>query len=412
MRGTDGRSYLDCMSGRVIGYGDEEIRGLLRQTANNDGQLAAFNLEVAAYPALLAKMLCQNSFADKVHFCATGDEALHDAFEYANDYAYHAEAERRYENPSMYFESESVRDEFHVLAFSQLQAVDQFDRHPLEESSLIVRARPKVRFAQYNDLDSAHDNMDDSVCAIYVEPLQFTGGLVKARPEFLRGLRDLADRHDALLIFDERLGGMGRTGYLWSHQAVAEGAVIPDMMILSDSLAGGLPIGAVCMNERVSASLASVPYREFPISAPVACTVLHRVAQPQFLESVESKGRFLEELLKEKEWPDYDEGEIQRQGLVVDIPFLDFWGSSAHDLAKAGLLVDIVEGQKRIEDRKYQRRGVLRFNPPLCIAPQELEWAVETLGRLGKKWKQDIEIEMEFALSTSDPAPAVPTLFP
>ena len=113
-------------------------------------------------------------------------------------------------------------DKVNILAFTNAF-------HGRTMGSLAATPRPKyqdpfkplmpgVRFAEFNDLASARAQMDDSVCAIIVEPIQGEGGIHVATPEFLAGLRALADEFDALLIYDEIQCGVGRTGYFWAHQ--------------------------------------------------------------------------------------------------------------------------------------------------------------------------------------------------
>ena len=108
---------------------------------------------------------------------------------------------------------------------------------------------PGVRFAAFNDLDDARAQMSDKVCAIIVEPIQGEGGINPATPAFLQGLRDLADEYGALLIFDEVQCGLGRSGDLWAYQGYG---VEPDIMSAAKPLAGGLPIGAIMMKQKVA----------------------------------------------------------------------------------------------------------------------------------------------------------------
>ncbi|MCB0203177.1 MAG: aminotransferase class III-fold pyridoxal phosphate-dependent enzyme, partial [Anaerolineae bacterium] len=127
---------------------------------------------------------------------------------------------------------------------------------------------PGVRFAEFNNLESARAQMGDDVCAIIVEPIQGEGGINPATPEFLRGLRALADEYDALLIYDEVQCGVGRTGNLWGYETVCgagnradcplcdggNGPCIaaPDLMTAAKPLANGLPIGAIMMKQKVA----------------------------------------------------------------------------------------------------------------------------------------------------------------
>ncbi|MGU7801706.1 succinylornithine/acetylornithine transaminase, partial [Escherichia coli] len=99
---------------------------------------------------------------------------------------------------------------------------------------------PQIQHATYNDLDSARALINDDTCAVIVEPMQGEGGVVPAKAEFLRGLRELCDQHNALLIFDEVQTGVGRTGELYAYMHYG---VTPDVLSTAKALGGGFPIG-------------------------------------------------------------------------------------------------------------------------------------------------------------------------
>lgn len=112
------------------------------------------------------------------------------------------------------------------------------------------RCRPQIQHAIYNDLDSAKALIDDNTCAVIVEPMQGEGGVVPADADFLRGLRELCDAHNALLIFDEVQTGVGRTGELYAYMHYG---VTPDVLSTAKALGGGFPIGALLASERAPA---------------------------------------------------------------------------------------------------------------------------------------------------------------
>lgn len=361
---ADGKAYLDCVSGiavNALGYGDEGMKTAIQEVVDS-GVYHTSNLYHTAPHARLAQMLCENSFADKVHFCLTGADANEGAFKFSRRYAY----DKDYE------------DKYCVLAFS-----DAF--HGRLFGSLAATPRPKyqdpfkplmpgVRFAQYNDLDSAREYMDERVCAIIVEPLQGEGGVNVATPEFLRGLRALADEYDALLIFDEVQCGMGRAGALWGHQAIAED-VAPDIMTLAKSLAGGLPIGAICVSQKVAdymhAGDHASTFAGNPLTTNVACNVLSRVSQPAFLASVKAKGEYLRELLSELNSPHIQT--IRGLGLIVGVE-MDMDVTPVVDKGYEQGLLTVSAGT-----------NILRFVPPFIITEKELERAAHTVGSILKE---------------------------
>lgn len=364
---TDGNEYLDCVSGiavNALGYDDPGIKQAIAEAANT-GMLHVSNLYHTAPHAQLAKQLCELSFADKVHFSLTGADANEGAFKFARRYA----------------REHGHTEKYHILAFTNAF-------HGRLFASLAATPRPKYqdpfkpltpgfRFAEFNNLASAQAQMDENVCAIIVEPIQGEGGIYPASREFLQGLRDLADQYDALLIFDEVQCGLGRTGKLWGHQTVSQNggatAVIePDLMTLAKPLAGGLPIGAILMRQKVADTIHkgdhASTFAANPFTTHVAHHVVSRVSHPDFLAEVTAKGEYLKELLEELNSPHIKE--IRGAGLLVGVEM---------DI-ETGPLIEKAYGKGVILVNAGP--NVLRFVPPLVISHEELAKAVSVVGEV------------------------------
>ncbi len=363
---TEGKAYLDCVSGiavNALGYGDAGMKAALQEVVDS-GVYHVSNLYHTAPHARLAQMLCENSFADKVHFCLTGAEANEGAFKFARRYAYEMDVDDKYCILAF-------SDAFHGRLFGSLAATPRSKyQDPFQP------LMPGVRFANYNDLDSARSYLDNRICAIIVEPIQGEGGINIATPEFLKGLREMADEVDALLIYDEVQCGMGRTGHLWGYQSIVGDDAPPDIMTLAKSLAGGLPIGAICMGQKVADSIHAGDHASTfagnPLTTNVACNVLSRIAEPAFLESIQAKGKLLQEMLSELNSPHIKE--IRGAGLIVGVQ-LDI---DANDVAAKGYeagLLTVSAGT-----------NVLRFVPPFIITEAELETAVKKIGDILKEF--------------------------
>ena len=361
---ADGKAYLDLTAGiavNALGYDNPGIKGAISQ-AMTSGVLHVSNLYHSAPHAQLAKLLCDSSFADRVHFANSGAEANEGAFKFARRYA----------------RENGREDKYHILAFSNAF-------HGRLYGSLAATPRPKyqdpfkplmpgVRFADYNDLESAQAQMDETVCAIIVEPVQGEGGLHVATPEFLAGLRTLADKYDALLIFDEVQCGVGRTGTLWAYQGyhVDGKAIEPDMLTAAKPLAGGLPIGAILMRQKVAAAIHKGDHGSTfaggLLVSHVAHHVVSHIAEPEFLAAVQSKGKLLHELLDELNSPHIVE--IRGRGLMVGVE-MDIDVSPVVNQGYAHGLLLVNAGP-----------NVLRFVPPLIISEDEIKHAVATVGEI------------------------------
>lgn len=369
---NDGHAYLDCVAGiavNALGYDDPGINQAMAEGMQT-GLLHVSNLYHTAPHAQLAQLLCETSFADKVHFCNSGAEANEAAFKFARRYG----------------RAHGGDDKTNILAFTNAF-------HGRLMGSLAATPRPKyqdafkplmpgVRFATFNDLASARAQMDATVCAIIVEPIQGEGGVYPASAEFLAGLRALADEFDALLIYDEVQCGVGRTGKLWAYESycaqAAGGAAsdgcsyAPDILTAAKPLAGGLPIGAILVRQKVADVMQKGDHGSTfaggPFITHVAHHVVQRIAQPAFLADVEAKGQLLRELLEEINSPHIVA--VRGRGLMVGVE-LDIEAAQVINQGYEQGLMMVNAGP-----------NVLRLVPPLVITEEEIVRVANTIGTI------------------------------
>jgi acetylornithine/N-succinyldiaminopimelate aminotransferase len=368
---TEGREYIDCVAGiavNALGHGDPDLLAALHQQA--DKLWHTSNLYHTAPQARLAQLLCETSFADRVHFANCGASANESAFKFARRYA-------RERAQSQTRPSGGGDDKHHIVAFSggfhgrlfgSLAATDRPKyQQPFEP------LMPGVRFARFNDLDSAAAAIRDDVCAVIVEPIQGEGGVHLATPQFLAGLRTLCDQHDALLILDEVQCGLGRSGTLWAYQGYG---VQPDMLTTAKPLAGGLPMGAVLMTQPVADAIQPFDHASTfaggPLVSAVAVALVQKVSQPAFLQSVRESGDYLRERLAELNSPHILA--VRGKGLLIGVDL----AIPAADMVKAGYgqgLLLVGAGP-----------NVLRLAPPLIISRAEIDQVVQRLQNILVDW--------------------------
>ena len=175
--------------------------------------------------------------SDRVFFTNSGAESNEGAIKAARKYAYRKDGRTDHEIIAM-------NHSFHGRTMGALAVTG--NAHYREAFEPLIG---NVRFADFNDFDSVLSCVTDRTCAILLEPVQGEGGLVPARPDFLRKVEALCHERDILLIFDEVQCGMGRTGamYAWQHYGVK-----PDIMTTAKALGCGVPVGAFLMTERVA----------------------------------------------------------------------------------------------------------------------------------------------------------------
>lgn len=359
---TEGNAYTDCVAGIAVnnlGYNDPGINQAMQEMAST-GVLHLSNLYHSAPHAKLAELLCSTCFADKVHYSLCGASANEGALKFARRVAYNKGNSDKYEVLAF-------TNAFHGRLFGSLSATP---RPQYQEA--FKPLMPGVRFAEFNNLESAKAEMNENVAAILVEPIQGEGGIHPATKEFLAGLRALADEYEATLIYDEVQCGVGRTGKMWGYQTIGGEDIAPDIMTTAKPLAGGLPIGAIMMNEKVAKEIQKGDHASTfagnPFTTHVAHHVVSRISQPDFLAEVSEKGDYLVELLDELNSPHIQEirGEGLLVGVQMDIPVGPIV-NAAYD--KGVILVSA-------------GADVLRFVPPLIITKEELEKSVKVVGEI------------------------------
>ncbi|KAG1342170.1 putative Acetylornithine aminotransferase, mitochondrial [Cocos nucifera] len=309
----------------------------------------------------LGKCLVECSFADRVFFTNSGTEANEAAIKFARKFQRFVHADETH--PATEFIA--FTNSFHgrTMGVLALTSKDHY-RLPFEP------VMPGVTFIEYGNIEEFKKTIKPGkTAAVFVEPIQGEGGIHSATKDFLQTLRLTCNDAGAILVFDEVQCGLGRTGHLWAHEPFD---VIPDIMTLAKSLAGGLPISAVLIAERVAAAISSGDHGSTVAGGPLVChaalAVLDKIREPSFLASVTKKGLYLKELLTQKLGGSPHVKEVRGLGLIVGIE-LDVQAFPLVDACRnAGLLV-LTAG----------KGNVVRPVPPLIISEKELEQAAEIL---------------------------------
>ncbi|MCB0171838.1 MAG: aspartate aminotransferase family protein [Anaerolineae bacterium] len=354
---SDGREYLDGGSGiavNALGYQNQAIIAALRQAA--DSLIHVSNLYHTAPQALLARDLCENSFADRVFFSNSGAEANEGALKFARKWA----------------RTQGHTDKTGIVAFTG-------SFHGRTMGALACTATEKYRkpfepligdvsFAQFNDLDSARQAITDKTCAVIIEPVQGEGGVTPADPVFMTGLRQICDETGALLIFDEIQCGLGRTGTLWAYE---DYHVTPDIMTLAKPLAGGLPIGAILLTQTVADALGPGDHGSTFAGGPLVCTVAHSVFRhintPVFLQQVKSHSDYMATQLNNRVVASPLIEQVRGKGLMWGLVSVPPAADIMVEARKFGLIV-LVAGP-----------NVVRLLPPLTISQDEIDELVDRL---------------------------------
>ncbi|MBA8198123.1 aspartate aminotransferase family protein [Citrobacter freundii] len=349
-----GKEYIDFAGGiavNALGHAHPALREALNDQA---GKFWHTGNGYTNEPVLrLAKKLIDATFAERVFFCNSGAEANEAALKLARKYA-HDRFGTQKSGIVAFKNAFHGRTLFTVSAGGQPAYSQDFAPLP-----------PDIRHAVYNDLDSASQLIDDTTCAVIVEPIQGEGGVVPATKAFLQGLRELCDRHNALLIFDEVQTGVGRTGELYAYMHYG---VTPDLLTTAKALGGGFPIGALLATEPCASVMTvgthGTTYGGNPLASAVAGKLLEIVNTPEILTGVKQRHDWFVERINAINERFGMFSEVRGLGLLIGCVLnAEFAGKAkliSQEAANVGVMVLIAGG------------NVVRFAPALNVSEEEV----------------------------------------
>ncbi len=366
---NEGKRYLDFVAGIAtcsLGHASPAIRATL---AEQSGRLMhVSNLYYTAPQAELAAWLVKNSCAARAFFCNSGAEANEAAIKLTRKYS---RLKRPTDEPVIITALQS----FHGRTLGALTATAQAKYQNGFEPLV-----PGFEYVPFNDSAAleilvANIPKGKHLAGILLEPLQGEGGVTPGDRGFFSKARELCDKHDAALIYDEVQCGMGRSGKLWGYQVLG---VEPDIFTTAKGLGGGFPIGAMLANARLAIFQPGEHATTFggnPLATAVASTVSKIIGTPEFLAQVRERGeelrlglthlvaKYPKHLAQSRGW-----GLIQ--GLVLqESAELTSSAVSAKALERGLLLVGA--GPK-----------VVRLVPPLIVSSKEIQTALSILGEV------------------------------
>ncbi|QCF26871.1 aspartate aminotransferase family protein [Hydrocarboniclastica marina] len=361
------KEYIDLAGGIAVTALGHAHPDLVRALTEQAGKLWHLSNVLTNEPALqLARKLCELTFAEKVFFANSGAEANEAAFKLARRYAWeHFGPEK---NELIAFENAfHGRTLFTVAVGGQAKYMEGFGPAP-----------QGISHARYNDLASLEAKISDRTCAVVVEPLQGEGGVTPAEKSFLQGVRELCDRHNALMVFDEVQTGVGRTGYLYAYQYYG---VTPDILTSAKGLGGGFPVGAMLTTSAIGQSFSvgshGSTYGGNPLACAVAGAVLDIVAQPEVLAGVAQRHGLLRNGLQEIGQRYGIFSEVRGLGLLLGGAVTERWQGDA----KAFMTAAMEEGVLTL----VAGGNVVRFAPSLIIPEADLNEGLARFERAAAK---------------------------
>ena len=350
----ENREYIDFAGGiavNCLGHCHPALVGVLKEQSEKLWHVSnVFTNE----PALrLASKMVDATFADKAYFCNSGAEANEAAFKLARRYALDHYGEEK--NQIIAFnQGFHGRTFFTVTVGGQAIYSDGFGPKP-----------GQISHVDYNDIEALAAIMSQRTCAVVMEPLQGEGGVISPEPEYVKAVRELCDKHNALLIFDEVQTGVGRTGALFAYMDLG---VTPDILTSAKSLGGGFPIGAMLTTTAIAASLKpgthGSTYGGNPLACAVAEAAFDTVNTDSVLAGVKERETWYRDGIKAINDKYHCFSEVRGKGLLLGCVLNEQYQGRAKEFLDAAMteqLMVLVAGA-----------NVVRFAPSLVISHEDV----------------------------------------
>jgi acetylornithine/N-succinyldiaminopimelate aminotransferase len=353
----DGKEYLDFVGGIAVcalGHSSPVVTRALEEQAKTLVHVS--NLYYTKPQTDLAQLLVENSFADRVFFCNSGAEANEAAIKLARRYSRDKFGSNRHVIISM-------ENSFHGRTMATLSATGQAKIQEGYDPLL-----QGFKFVPFNDISRLEEAVDESVCAVMLEPIQGEGGVVCPDQEYLKAVRNLCDEKGILLIFDEVQVGMGRTGKLFAYENYG---VAPHIMTLAKALGNGLPIGAMLSTDEVATAFSpgshATTFGGTPLATAVSKAVLKSLLEDGWIQNARLMGEYFRGKLENLAEKYAFIKDVRGAGLIVGVELDRPAASVVEACRKEGFL--IISAQEK----------VLRFLPPLIVRENEIDMLVDAL---------------------------------
>ena len=350
----EGREFVDFAGGIAVNCLGHCHPALVDALTVQGQKLWHLSNVMTNEPALeLATRLVGSTFADKIYFANSGAEANEAALKLARRYA----------------QDKYGADKDEIIAFNQgFHGRTFFTVSVGGQAAYSDGFGPKpqaITHLPYNDVASLEAAVSDKTCAIMLEPLQGEGGIVPASAEFLQAVRRLADKHNALVIFDEVQTGVGRTGHLYAYM---DTDIVPDILTSAKALGGGFPIAAMLTTDEIATHLKvgthGSTYGGNPLACAVGNAVLGVVNTPDVLQGVKKREQIIREGLDRINAKYQVFSEVRGKGLLLGAVLNDKYQGRSRDF----LVASVAEGLMAL----VAGANVVRFTPSLVIPEQDI----------------------------------------
>lgn len=360
----EGKRYLDLITGigvNSLGYAHPRITRVLREQAGL--LIHSSNLYYHEYQGRLARILADTSGLQRVFFCNSGTEAMEGAIKMIRSHGRRIYHEK--------YEIVALENSFHGRTMGALSLTGQ-PKYRQDFEPLM----PGVRFVHVGDEAALEAAVGERTAGIVVETIQGEGGICPIAPAWLRKARALADRYNALLVFDEIQCGIGRPGVHFAYQ-LHQPHILPDIVTLAKPIACGLPLGAIVSNEKAASAIAPGMHGTTFGGGALACRVaieFYDILEDLFPQMRRVSAYFFDRLRDLQRKHSFIK-EVRGFGLMIGVETEFPCKHFVTEGFKEGLLFNVTHDT------------VLRMLPPYIITEKEVDKAIRGLDRVFKKGK-------------------------
>lgn len=364
----NGKKYLDFLGGIAVNVLGHNHPALVKAVSEQAGKmLHCSNLYYTQAQADAADKLAKLSGLEdaKVFFGNSGAEANEGAIKLARKFTHQQDPEKS--------QIITAWMSFHGRTLATLTATGQ--PHYQEGVGPLPEG---FDYVHYNDIAALEKMMSDKTCAVMLETIQGEGGVYTPNSGYLQQVRELCDKHGALLIFDEIQAGIGRSGEFFAYDKYG---VKPDIVTLAKGLAGGVPIGAFVARGEVARAMQpgdhGTTFGGNPLACAAANVVLDTVPQAEFLEHIRQVGSYFKQQLSslQAKFPSLI-SQVRGEGLILgaELSRDDIGRDIVNECLSEGIIINCTVGK------------VLRFIPPLIIDEEQVDEVVKVLAKVLEKY--------------------------
>jgi len=358
---TEGRKYYDFLAGiavNVLGHSHPKVVNAVKEQAEK--LIHCSNLYYIEPQAKLARLLVENSCADRVFFANSGAEANEGAIKLARIYFYKKGQPEKYEIITL-------KNSFHGRTLTTVAATGQE-----KYQKPYLPLTPGFKHVPINDLEALYAAVSENTCAIMLEPVQGESGVHPVTDEYLKAVKKLCDDKGLLLIFDEIQTGLCRTGKLFAYQ---HSGIEPDIFTLAKALGGGVPIGAICAKEHVAQAFEPGDHGSTfggnPLACAVGLSVMDAILEENLVEKACTMGKYFRDCLSSLAQKHPIITEIRGKGLMIGIQLKsDKAVEIKNKCFERGYLIGNVGG------------NIIRLLPPLIVSKEDIDGFIKILDEV------------------------------